>query len=149
MTIKELSQLHHLNIEIADYKDRLVELETAAMNITAGEITGMPHGFGVSDKVGNRTSEIADLKALIELSMQKCWYELNRLNRYVQTIDDSLMRQILSFRFINHLTWYQVAVSVGGGNTEESVRKLCYRFLKNSEEIINDVPNVRRGSAIL
>ena len=68
MTKKELSQLYWLNREIEQDKKRLAELETSATNCTTGEITGMPHGTGNMDKLGNYAAEIADLKALIELT---------------------------------------------------------------------------------
>ena len=131
MTKKELSQLYYLNREIAQQKQRLSELEYASTSISV-QITGLPHGSGISDKVTNYAAEIADLKALIELNIQKCWYELNRLNRYIGSIEDSLTRQILSLRYINGLSWQQVASSIGGGNTADGVRMLHNRFMDNS-----------------
>lgn len=46
---------------------------------------------------------------------------------------DAQMRMILSLRFVNGLTWRQVAHSIGGGNTEDSVRKACQRFLQEQD----------------
>ena len=51
MTLKELSQLYYLNREIEMDKRRLQELEVKALP-GAQVITGMPHGPGVTDKVG-------------------------------------------------------------------------------------------------
>ena len=59
--------------------------------------------------------------------------ELNRLNRFIENVDDAQMRMILSLRFVNGLTWRQVAHSIGGGNTEDSVRKACQRFLQEQD----------------
>jgi hypothetical protein len=128
VTIKDLSQLYYLNREIERDKRRLAELENAAQSCTA-KITGMPHGSGTGDKIGLYAAEIADLRGIIELNLQKCWYELNRLNRYISSIDDSLTRQIFTLRFVNGLPWQQVAYSVGGNNTADSVKKICYRYL--------------------
>lgn len=132
MTKKELSQLYWLNREIEQDKKRLAELETSATNCTAGEITGMPHGSGCMDKLGNYVAEIADLKALIELNIQKCWYELNRLNRYIQGVEDSFMRQVLTYRYVNGSSWDQVAFNIGGRNTGDGVRKAHNRFLEKN-----------------
>lgn len=128
MTVKELSQLYYLNREIERDKQRLAELEAAAESDTA-KITGMPHGSGAGDKIGRYAADIADLRALIELNIQKCWYEFSRLNRYIAGIDDSLIRQILTLRFVNGLPWQQVAMSIGGNNTADGVKKVCYRYL--------------------
>ncbi len=128
MTKKELSQLYYLNKEIKQQKQRLKELEAAATGCTA-QITGMPHGTSVGDKVSKYAAEIADLKNLIELNIQKCWYEMNRLNRYIDSVEDSQMRQILTLRYIKQYSWYKIANEIGGNNTEDSIKKSCYRFL--------------------
>jgi len=129
MTKKELSQLYYLNREIEEQQRRLAELETVATSCTA-TITGLPRTSGVADKLAKYAIEIADLKALLDLNLKKCFYELNRLNRYIQTVDDSQMRMILSLRYINGYSWRQIAFSIGGGNTEDGVKKMAYRFLK-------------------
>lgn len=129
MTIQELSQLRRLNKEIERDKQRLAELEAAATSCTQ-KITGMPHVSGVTDSVGKYAAEIADLKSIIELNIQRCWYELNRLHRFIDTIEDSYLRQIFSLRYISGLTWNQVAASIGG-NTEDSVRMAHNRYLKS------------------
>lgn len=47
---------------------------------------------------------------------------------YIGSIPDSLLRQILTLRFVDGLSWTAVAHKIGGGNTEESVKKAFYRF---------------------
>ncbi|MEI6821037.1 MAG: hypothetical protein WCL51_03820 [Bacteroidota bacterium] len=112
MTKKELSQLHYLNKEIERQKLEYEKIKTAAEGCTT-QITGMPHASGVSDKIGNFASEMADLKAEIELNMQKCWYEIRRLNRFIETIEDADIRLMIRLRFINHLTFEQIGFEVG------------------------------------
>ena len=92
----------------------------------------MPKGNGLNDKVANCTADIADLKTLLDLNIKKYYFELNRLNRYIASVDDSLTRLVLSYRFINGLSWGQVAEHVGGNNTEESVRKVAYRHVRKN-----------------
>lgn len=128
MTLKELSQFYYLNREIEMDQQRLRELEVKALP-GAQVITGMPHGSGVSDVVGRYAAEIADLRGIIEAKHQQCLYERSRLERYIAGIDDSLLRQIFTYRFINGLPWHQVAACIGGGNTADSVRMACYRYL--------------------
>ncbi|MEA4973953.1 MAG: RNA polymerase subunit sigma-24 [Candidatus Metalachnospira sp.] len=128
MTKKELSQLYWLNREIEEQQRRLEELECLATSCTSN-ITGMPKSRGVTDKLSKYAAEIVDLRGLIDLNIKKCFYELNRLNRYIETVEDSQMRMILSLRYINGLIWQQIAMSIGGGNTADSVRKAHDRFL--------------------
>ena len=128
MTKKELSQLYYLNKEIEQQKRKLTELEAAAAK-TSQCITGMPGAGNISDKVGTYAAEIADLKALISLNIQKCWYEKSRLERYIQGISDSLTRQIFRHRFVEGMKWEEVADSLVGV-TSESAKKQCYRYIK-------------------
>lgn len=130
MTTKELSQLYYLNREIEQEKTRIRELEDAATN-TAAKITGLPHTGSISDNTAI-AAQIADCRTIVEAKQQAAVAEYNRLCRYIAGIDDSLMRQIISLRFINGLSWRQVAFHVGGGNTEDGVRIALARFLAKS-----------------
>jgi len=124
---KELSQLYWLNREIEEQQRRLAELESLATSC-AYQITGMPKGRGVDDKLAKYVAEIADLRSLIDLNIKKCFYELNRLNRYINSVEDSQMRMILSLRYINGLSWLQIAFSIGE-HDEQYPRKKLNRFL--------------------
>lgn len=129
MTLKELSQLYYLNREIEMDQERLRALEAKALP-GSQVITGMPHTPGITDKVGMYAAEIADLRGIIEAKYSQCLYERSRLERYINSIEDSLLRQIFTYRFVNGLPWEQVAACVGGNNTAGSVRMMCYRHLE-------------------
>ncbi len=131
MTKKELSQLYYLKKEIKEQQKRLSELEALATSCTA-KITGLPNGNGVSDKIANYATEIADLKSLLDLNLKKCFYELNRLNAFINGIDDSLMRQIVLYRFEDLMSWRQIAIAIGGNNKADSLRKKLFRYLKSN-----------------
>ena len=133
MTKKELSQLYYLNREIVQLQARLSELEDLATSSTQ-KITGMPFGTGVSDMVGRYATEIADLKALLDLNLKKCFYELNKLNHYIESVEDAHIRMILSLRYINGLSWQQVAFSIGESD-EQYPRRKHDKFLKQNENL--------------
>lgn len=129
MTKKELSQLYNLSKEIKAKEEQLEQLKAIAESTTA-QLSDMPHGSGVSDKIGKTVAEISDIKSLIQLKIQEYWHEYNRLMRYINSIDDSLVRQIMTLRYINGMTWNAVADTIGG-NTEDSIRMIHNRFLLN------------------
>ena len=120
MTKKELSQVYFLKREIRQLEQRIKELETAAMVCTS-KITGGPNGTGINDKIGNYAEQIADLKNLLALNLRKCVYEFNRLDKFIQSVDDSEMRTILTLRYLQGFSWQKVAKSMGNlgdGSTE-------------------------------
>lgn len=134
MTVKELSQLHYLGKEIELDKRRLAELKEMATSISSPNFDGMPHAPGYGDKISRCIADIVDLELIIASKQQQCLYERSRLERYIASVPDSFMRLILTLRFVDCKTWAQVALTIGG-NTEDSVKKACYRYLKeNSSE---------------
>lgn len=131
MTIKELSQLYYLDREIKREQCRLTELRTAATSTTA-RIFGLPGICSISDKTAI-AAMIADTETVIRAKMELAVVEYNRLNRYIASIPDSFTRQIIRLRFVDGLTWRQVAQNIGGNNTEDGVKKACYRFLAKNQ----------------
>ena len=131
MTKKELSQLYYLKREIKEQQKRIKELEAAATSCSS-KIDGLPSGEGINDKIGNYAVQIADLKSLLDLNLKKCFYELNRLNRYIQSVEDSQMRMILTLRYVRGLTWQKIAYEIGG-HDEQCPRRKHNAFLRDSE----------------
>ncbi len=131
MTLKDLSQLYYLKREIKMDEGRLRELESKVLP-GVQRFTGMPHTPGVRDKVGSYAEKADKLREIVEKKHQRCINERNRLEQYISGIEDSLVRQIFTYRFVEGLTWSAVAVRVGGGNTANSVRMICKRFLRKS-----------------
>lgn len=129
MTTKELSQLYYLNREIETEKKRILSLREAA-TATSAKISGLPHVGSISDKTAI-AAEIVDIQQIIEHKQQLAIIEYNRLTRYIAQVEDSLTRQILRLRYIDGLSWTQVALRVGGSNTADSVRKAAERFVQN------------------
>ena len=134
MTLKELSQLYYLNREIERDQQRLEELRARASAPGASNYDGMPKSPSFENRLDRYIAEIVDLEAIIRAKITQCLHERARLERYIAEIPDSLTRQIFQLRFINGLTWVQIAFTVGGGNTEASVKMVCYRYINKSNE---------------
>lgn len=133
MTLNELSQLYWLNREIEMDQERLAELEQKATSVSSPNLSGVPGGSNYFDnKIQRYVADIVDLQMIILAKQQQCIHERNRLERYIATIPDSLTRQVFTLRFVNGLPWKQVAAHIGGNNTEDSVKKTCYRYIDKS-----------------
>lgn len=82
----------------------------------------MPSGTGINDKLGTYAAGIGGLENLLELNLKKCFYGFNRLNPYIQQIEDSEIRIIISLRYVDGLDCNQVAASMSFYATGDSVR---------------------------
>lgn len=133
MTRKELSRLYDLNREIEQDNQRLRELRAAATN-TNSKITGLPHAPGISDKTA-LGADIAYLTGIIEAKKLQTVCEYKRIIEFVNGIDDPHMRQIISLRHVNGLSWLQISFSMGGGNTAEGVRQAYCRYFQKLSQM--------------
>jgi len=128
MTLKELSQLYHLNREIEIDQKRLEELKILAES-TSAPLSDIPRNPNIESRLERYVAEIIDLTEAIFDKQIRCLRERNRLERHISSIDDSLTRQIFTLRFISGFSWAQVAAHIGEV-TENRVKLVCNRFLK-------------------
>ncbi len=136
MTQKELSQLNCLRQEILEIRDRIRVLEALATKCTA-QISDMPRPQAVNDKTGKYSVQIADLKTELEIKACSCYREFLKLNRYIEGVEDRQMRTILALRYIQGLTWRQVAHKIGKAD-EQYPRKKHNAFIEKFNERVNN-----------
>lgn len=55
---------------------------------------------------------------------------LSQTRQMIDDIEDEFIRSIVTYRFIDGLSWREVADRIGGGNTDNSVRKAYERYAK-------------------
>lgn len=130
ISLRELSQLYYLKKEIKELRRQISELESAA-GCTA-KITGLPSGEVISDKIGEYAAQIADLRALLDLNLKKSLYELNQLNRYIESIEDTEIKLIFSLRYMNGMSWGEISKSIGTLGDDSTERKKHNRYSKLS-----------------
>ena len=128
MTLQILSQHYDLREQLRKDEEILSSLR-AASTPGAQVITGMPHAPGVYDRVGSLAVEIADMEGRIDALRAQVAQEETVIAAYIDSIKDDQTRMIFRLRFLRGLLWRQVAAVIGGGNTEASVKSICYRYL--------------------
>lgn len=131
MTLEELNQHLELREKLVKAQEILASLRDKAYP-GAAKMTGMPRTPGVSDKVGSLAVEIADMETYITEMEAEIREKEAPVLQFIQSIDDVQLRMIFRLRFLRALSWGEVAFVVGGGNTEESVKKMCYRHLSEA-----------------
>jgi hypothetical protein len=132
MTLKELSQLYYLDKEIELDRERLVELRANLLCPRSPDYDGMPRNPNPENALERCVAEIVDLEDVIRAKIEQRIYERARLERYISDIPDSLTRQIFTLRFIEGLTWEDVAAKAGGNNTAKNCSNICYRYIRQS-----------------
>ena len=134
MTVHELSQLYYLREEIKKDEKKLRALKLRR-GYASPNYDDMPHGSGPKgSKDEDLTAEIVDLEEIIKAKLIVIQRERNRLERFIVNIPDSRTRQIFSDRFVECMSWAEVAYDIGKGASADSVKKTCYRYLKREPQ---------------
>lgn len=119
---------------------KILELcdETVADSVTLGKHGKKPLGRKVIR--GNPSPEITKKRvALRSYKKQEKAKEIQiaetivEVDKYINEIEDSRMRRLLRYRFMDKLSWPQVAHRMGKHHTAESCRKAVERFLAEQE----------------
>jgi hypothetical protein len=129
MTKKELSQIFFLNKEVEMWQKELEKIQCESL-IRPQQITDMPRGCGLSDQVFNRIANIDKIERIINGKLAEIQVQRAKIMEYINSVEDSIIRQIMFYRHISCMRWNEVAIHIGGGNSPESVRKSHDRFLE-------------------
>ena len=125
MPHNQLSQLYYLKKEIKMHQERLTELKALA-EIKSSVITGMPISKSVSDKIGYSVIKIIGIQETLSKLCEE-------LTDYIKSVNDPIVRLILTYRYVNNYSWQKTAFKIGGGNTVQGLRMRLYRYFKKEE----------------
>ena len=147
MVTKEiLSQYQDLKKEIEDIRDRIERTDEklfalveqgAVGDVVSGGMGGIEHfkisGFPTPEYRRKKQSLIRYRNQLSKAE-EKLIDVASQVEIFVNSIEDSHIRRIIRFRFIDGMTWRQVAINMGGGNNEGSVKMAFQRFMERKEK---------------
>ena len=122
VSLRELSQMRNFQREIRLDTDRLNRLDVTlypSVRLNAERAALAPYA--------------AEIRQIIQTKRENCLRERLRLERYIASVDDSLVRMAMTLRFLDGLHWQAVAMRIGGGNTEDSVKKMVYRYIEKQK----------------
>ncbi len=127
--IKEVRQ----RIEQTERQIERIEQEKTVCDKVMGGDGGLQpfkiEGFPYPEYSRKKTLLYSRKATLTNLEMELL-ETLNKVEEFIASLEDSRMRRIINLRFIEGLSWNKVADRIGGGNTEDSIKKAFYRFME-------------------
>lgn len=132
MTNEMLSEAFYLEQEIDQWKNQLKRLKDASMTPELSMDREKVSGGRLSDHTADLATEIADLERKIRKKVYELTRLKNRIAEYIMGIEDSQTRLIFHLRVYDLMTWNAIADKIGGMNSEDSVKKRYYRYLKKN-----------------
>ena len=137
-----LTQYSDLQEEVKEVRNRIestekqiakIEEEGNVIDTVSGGSGGIQHfqieGFPYPEYIRKKSLLYVRKATLVNLELELT-ETLNQVEEFIAGVEDSRIRRIITLRFIENLSWNKVADRIGGGNTEDSVKKMFYRFME-------------------
>ena len=102
--MKNLNKLYWIKKEIEQIEEQLKELTV----LSAVSFSGMPSGNTVSSPVEKFNERLDNLKRKLAIKHAESLAETERLERYIETIDDVEIRVLARARFIECKSWQKI-----------------------------------------
>lgn len=140
--IKEIKgRINGLEKKIGQLDKRIREIEageTVKDKVRGGEgglqsftIEGIPTPEYNEKKMELRIKKMLldERKSMLSILELDALNQVNQIERFISGIRDSHTRRIVHLRVVDGMSWNEVADSIGGGNTENSVKQAYHRYL--------------------
>lgn len=129
MTKEELSQLRHLKNEAEMIRVKLENVAMAKDSVKASS-RDFPWTIGRVIISGRDEKKIDWLEARYNKKLYAIDRELDELNAYIDSVGDSLVRQLLTYRYIDCLSWRDIEAIMGHMYTADYLRITLSNYLK-------------------
>lgn len=128
MTEKQLNQIFYLSKEKKMWEDKLKSLtEVKAIGY---ENSGAGRESSISSPVIQLAEQREKMRDIISAKLAEISFAEKEILEYIDTIDDSLIRQIMIHRHIELKNWAQIAKELGSNSTPDSLRMMHKRYIK-------------------
>lgn len=133
MTLERLNRHARLRRELEKAENLKASLEEA-VDLKAQVLTGMPHAPGYQNKLGALIPVMMDGVAAASEQIKSLQDEIAedepQILAFIEAIPDVQTRAIFRLRFLGDLPWDVIPLIIKG-NTKNSVKNICYRYLKS------------------
>lgn len=133
--MNDLQQLFYLSKMIDRMNDQLEDLKEK-LDLHSPTISDMPKAPGSKDKIGDIVPEIVDKTRELEAEIHELERRSDELHAFIRQVPNIRIRLIMTYRYIDQLSWMEVAHKIGGRETEQTVSQTVYRYLKEKNEQI-------------
>ena len=123
MTEKELNKYYWLKKEIEDIENRLIEFGDGVSGIQYKEINVVSSHKVVS--IQDKRMELVNKLLEARVSALE---EYIKIESFIETVDDSKIRQIMRYRFLDLKDWYRIGELMNCDRT--TVSKMLRKYLK-------------------
>lgn len=135
MTLAELSKYHNIKIELNDIRNRIKEIESTLIKSTTYSDTKTISVSNNSNPVEETVIQLNKLKTKYEDKVYDLINEQLKIENYLDSISDSEIREIIRYRFIDCMTWNEIAVQLNYSRTNPYIKLRNYLRIEKMNAI--------------
>lgn len=129
--VEEIKEVEEKIYNLEDLIDKIEKEGSVKDKVMGGEGGLQPftiEGFPTQEYSKKKTL-LYSRKTTLELLKEDLLVKTNEVEEFITNVDDSRMRRIIDMRVLKRMSWIKIAHKIGGGNTEDGIKKAYYRFL--------------------
>lgn len=127
MTRKDVENWNFLELRAEQLRDQLRELESRALP-KSPDWSDRARSSSPDILLDRLVPEIVDKRDVLLARIREVESEIDRIEKFVEQIEDPQIRVIVFYRCRQRMKWNEIAERIGGKNTEDSCKKIYYRF---------------------
>lgn len=111
MTKQELREYVKMNAEIRRLEDKIMEIDSKLQSAKTPTLTGMPKG-GLMTDIVDKISDLNELREMYWRQWHKQMQKRIRIENAINSLDDTIERALMGYKYIDGLTWEDVCVRI-------------------------------------
>lgn len=112
MTKQELREYVKMNAEIRRLEDKIMEIDSKLQSAKTPTLTGMPKG-GLMTDIVDKISDLNELREMYWRQWHKLMQKRIRIENVINSLDDTIERALMGYKYIDGLTWEDVCLRIG------------------------------------
>jgi len=129
LTRADLERVYYLKKDLEYWQERRANLE-ADIAPPIKNIDGMPfaHTNAITDPTQDKAIKLAQTARVIDGKINEIQIAIAEIEKFILSLDDPLLRQIIIRRCVQCMTWAEVARTIGN-QSADTVRQIYHRFV--------------------
>ena len=132
-----LTQWKDIKAEVKDLENRIDKLENQKSKTVLDSVSGSQNTFPytkctttIEGETIQRSNRIKRLKRQLKIAYDDLLEKQTKLEEYIESINNSRIRRILRFRFLDNYSWNKIGFAMD--STADAIRMEYNRFFKEN-----------------
>lgn len=129
MTLAELNEYGIIKAHIEQCREKIREINSRTISSPQFDTSGISKCHNAANVTEEKYIKAISDKEYFERLIEKDNAKIVRIESYIASIPDLRTRMIFEMHIYDGKKFWEIAMKFGGRNTDESVKRIFYRYL--------------------